>query len=209
MKKVFPLLVSVAIVLLSISACKKETASPTDGAKYKATSSAFRVLWSDHVSWTRSVIVNIVDGAPGTTEAVNRLLQNQVDIGNAIKPYYGDAAGNALTDLLHNHIVVAADILTAAKNGNTAAMNTASAAWYANGDSIAVFLNTANPDNFPLVSWKSMMKMHLDYTLEEATARLNHDYAADVVAYDKVYAEMMIMSDMLSEGIAKQFPAQF
>lgn len=209
MKKLPVLLVAFVLFAITISSCNKETVSPTEGAKFKSTSAAMRVLWSDHASWTRNVIIGLVDGVPGTTEAVNRLLQNQVDIGNAIKPYYGDAAGTALTALLHNHITVAADLIVAAKNGNTSAYNTASATWYANGDSIATFLNSANPNHFPLADWKTMMKNHLDYTVEEVTARISYDYPADVIAYDKVYAELMMMSDMLVEGIALQYPDKF
>jgi hypothetical protein len=208
MKKVSSLLV-VAVLLFIVPGCKKETSSPTSGAKYQQFNASMRELWSAHAEWTRNVIINLVDGAPGTTEAVNRLLKNQEDIGNAIKPYYGDAGGTALTALLHTHITIAADLLTAAKAGNTDAFNTANAAWYANGDSIATFLNTANPDHFALAEWKSMMKMHLDLTLEEATARLSGDYAGDVAAYDKIYTELMSMADMLSTGIAQQFPDKF
>ena len=59
-----------------------------------------RKLWEDHAMYTRNVILNIIDNLPGTDEAVIRLLQNQVDIGNAIKPIYGADAGNKLTELL-------------------------------------------------------------------------------------------------------------
>src|ERR1051325_6652290 len=98
-----------------------------------------RKLWEDHITWTRNVIFNIIDTLPGTNEAVARLLQNQVDIGNAIKPYYGVAAGNALTALLYTHITEAAAILTDLVTHNTTQLNTDIAAWYANGDSIAHF----------------------------------------------------------------------
>lgn len=209
MKKLNLLWAFAALSLLSISACEKDSVSPTESAKYFKFNAAMRVLWSDHALWTRNVIINIVDGTPGTTEAVNRLLQNQQDIGDAIRPYYGDAGADGLTTLLTEHITIAADLLTAAKNGDTDAFNAANDAWYANGESIAAFLNTANPEHFPLADWKSMMKTHLDLTLAEASARLTQDYPADITAYDQVYAELMMMADMLSEGIARQFPDKF
>src|SRR5437868_14708022 len=82
-----------------------------------------RKLWEDHVTWTRNVILNIMDDLPGTNEAVQRLLQNQTDIGNAIKPVYGEEAGKKLTELLRVHITTAADLLKAAKAGNTTSFN--------------------------------------------------------------------------------------
>src|SRR6478736_160815 len=52
-----------------------------------------RHLWEDHITWTRNVIFCLVGDLPGADQAVKRLLQNQIDIGNAIKPYYGEEAG--------------------------------------------------------------------------------------------------------------------
>jgi hypothetical protein len=170
--------------------------------------SDMRKLWEDHITWTRNVIFNILDDLPGTTEAVNRLLQNQVDIGDAIKPFYGEAAGNQLTALLREHILIAADLLTALKTDNTSAFNDANARWYANADAIATFLSAANP-NWPLGEMKTMMREHLDATAVEALARKNKNYVADVMAYDDVHNQILAMADMLTEGIIKQFPNMF
>ena len=170
--------------------------------------SDMRKLWEDHITWTRNVIFNIIDDLPGTTEAVNRLLQNQTDIGNAIKPFYGEAAGNQLTALLREHITIAAELLNALKTDNTAAFNDANARWYANADAIATFLSAANP-NWPLAEMKAMMREHLDATAAEAVARKTENYGADVIAYDNVHNQILEMADMLTEGIIKQFPNLF
>jgi len=165
-------------------------------------------LWTDHVVWTRNVILNIMDGLPGTDQAVNRLLQNQEDIGNAIKPVYGDAAGTELTRLLKEHIVIAADLLKAAKADNKTGFDAANKKWFVNADEISAFLSKANP-NWKLDDMKKMMHDHLNLTTEEAVARLKKDYEGDVKAYDKVYNEILMMADMLTDGILKQFPDKF
>jgi hypothetical protein len=170
--------------------------------------SDMRKLWEDHIIWTRNVILNIIDELPGTTEAVNRLLQNQVDIGNAIKPYYGNTAGNQLTALLRDHIIIAADLLNALDDGNTAAYNTASAQWIANADAIAAFLSAANP-HWPLAEMQEMMHHHLELTGAEAVARKTANYAGDVTAFENVHIQILEMADMLTEGIVKQFPNMF
>src|SRR5688572_20849852 len=159
-----------------------------------------RELWEDHVTWTRNVIFNIIDDLPGTDEAVKRLLKNQDDIGNAIKPYYGEDAGKALTALLRTHITQAADLLKAAKKDDNTAFEAINKKWKENGDEIAAFLSKANP-NWPLAEMKKMMQDHLTLTINEAVARKKKDYAGDVVAYDKVHNEILEMSDMLSMGI--------
>lgn len=169
---------------------------------------AMHKLWEDHVTWTRNVILNIIDDLPGTEEAVNRLLRNQDDIGNAIKPVYGDAAGTELTTLLKEHITTAADLLKAAKSGNNAAFQDANKKWFVNADEISAFLSKANP-HWKLDDMKKMMHDHLNLTTEEATARLKKDYDADVKAYDKVHEEILMMADMLTDGILQQFPEKF
>ena len=167
-----------------------------------------RKLWEDHVQWTRNVIFCIMDDLPGTDQAVTRLLKNQDDIGSAIKPYYGEDAGKKLTDLLHEHITTAADLLKAAKTDNNAAFETANKKWSDNSDSISVFLSGANP-NWGLEDMKKMMHDHLSLTTNEAVARKKKDYAGDISAYEKVHEEILMMSDMLVAGIVKQFPEKF
>jgi hypothetical protein len=168
-----------------------------------------RKLWEDHITWTRMVIVDFAAGLPDLGAAEQRLLRNQTDIGNAIKPYYGTAARNALSKLLRTHILEAVPVLTNAKAGNKAKLTRALDAWYANADQIARFLTKANPASWPLVMTTKMMKNHLMLTTQEAVARLQGKWAEDIAAYDKVHAEILQMSDMLSDGIIEQFPNRF
>ena len=212
MKKIF----TCAILAITILTTATNTVYGEQNKKPSACDlkSDMQKLWEDHIIWTRNVIFNIIDDLPGTTEAVNRLLQNQVDIGNAIKPYYGASAGNQLTALLHDHITIAADLLTALKNdnappfGDTPAFTTAYAAWVTNADAIAALLSSVNP-NWPLAEMKAMMHEHLDATGTEALARKNANYSADVTAFDNVHIQILTMADMLTEGIVKQFPNMF
>jgi hypothetical protein len=178
---------------------------------------SMRKLWEDHITWTRNVIisfeVNVPDSSatlPDLGAALDRLFQNQVDIGNAIKPYYGDALGNELTSLLHDHIAIAGEILQAVKTGDTAAYQDANARWYANAHDIAVFLSeTLDPAITSLAEADQMMKDHLDATTREVVARLNSDWTADTAAYDKVHEQALGMADMLSDGIIANFPSKF
>jgi hypothetical protein len=167
-----------------------------------------RKLWEDHVTWTRNVILCLTDGLPGADQAVQRLLKNQDDIGNAIKPVYGEAAGTKLTALLHDHIIIAADVVKAAKASDNAALDAANKKWLANADEISGFLSKANP-NWKEDDMKKMMHDHLKLTTDEAVARIKKDYDGDVAAYDKVHNEILEMSDMLTDSIVKQFPDKF
>jgi hypothetical protein len=168
-----------------------------------------RALWEDHIVWTRLFIVSFAADSPDLGPTTDRLLANQDDLGDAIKPFYGDAAGEQLTQLLREHILGAAALLEAAKSGDATAFEQARVARYANGEAISQFLASANPRNWPLSETSHHMVMHLDLTLEEAAARLGGAFAADIAAYDKVHAAILEMADFLSLGIIHQFPAQF
>ena len=168
-----------------------------------------RKLWEDHVTWTRLFIVSALAGAADTDATAQRLLQNQTDIGNAVKPLYGDAAGAQLTALLRDHILTAGDLLTAAKAGDTVKVTSNSTRWYANADEIAGFLAKANPAHWPVSTTGPMMREHLDLTLSEAVNQLKGDFHASIADYDRIHVQILEMSDMLTDGIVRQHPGQF
>ena len=168
-----------------------------------------RSLWEDHVSWTRLAIVSLTTGSPDTKATVARLLRNQSDIGNSIVPFYGRAAGTALTGLLRQHILVAADLIAAAKAGDKAKLAKEQVAWQRNADAIATSLSKANPGAWKRGEMKAMLQTHLALTTQEVVARLQGKWTADVLAYDQIVKQALGMADMLSEGIIQQFPARF
>jgi hypothetical protein len=212
----FTLLIAIAVGSLVLAGCggdDKKTAATNPIGDLSLPTVGFhddmRKLWEDHIWWTRLAILDIANNAPDTDATVSRLLQNQVDIGNAVKPYYGADAGDKLTALLKDHIVIAADLVKAAKAGDNASIEAINKRWQANADEIASFLATANPDNWKADEMKSMMHDHLDLTLDEASAYLKGDYKASIAGFEKLHTQALAMADMLSSGIERQFPQKF
>jgi hypothetical protein len=167
-----------------------------------------RKLWTDHVVWTRDYIIAATTNSPDQKSALDRLMKNQDDIGNAIAKFYGPAAGQQLTTLLKAHISTAGDVVKAAAGGDKAAQEKANNAWKQNADQIADFLSKANP-NWPKATLQDMMSKHLATTTDVVVARLQKNWDADVKAYDAVYDHILTMADALSDGIIKQFPDKF
>lgn len=167
-----------------------------------------RRLWIDHVSWTRSYIISALASLEDKDDVAQRLLKNQDDIGNSIKPFYGEEAGNTLAKLLREHIELAAKVVDAAKNGNKADLDKYNKLWYENADEIADFLSNANP-NYSNKTLKDMLHKHLQFITDQVVARLNKDWKADILAYDKGEDHMIHFADILIDGIIKQFPEKF
>jgi len=169
---------------------------------------AMRKLWEDHITWTRGYIVSSLAGLEDAGAVATRLLKNQDDIGDAIKAYYGDDAGKKLTALLRDHILIATEVVTAAKENNSVGLKAAQAKWTANADDIAAFLSSANP-NWSKTEMADMLHKHLDYTTGEVTSRLKKEWDDDIESYDKGHAHMLMFADKLTDGIVKQFPDKF
>ena len=175
---------SLSLILTFIvqTTSRASTRDDRETSQQAAVHDAMRKLWEDHITWTRVFILSAAADLPDKATATDRLLQNQVDIRNAIKPY-GEAAGNKLTALLKEHITTAAEVVAASKANHQAKLANANKRWFANAEQIAGFLSTANPKNWSQAEMRSMMHEHLNLTTQEAVA--------------------------LTMGLVKQFPDKF
>ncbi|WP_211876584.1 hypothetical protein [Pseudarthrobacter albicanus] len=178
-------------------------------AAQAAVRQGMRRLWAQHMEWTRLAVVDFASGSAGFPTTASRLLQNQADIGNAIKPFYGSAASDQLTTLLKAHITDFVALFQAAKANDPAALKSATTAVHANAQEIADFLAKANPRFWPQEHMRDMMKGHIDQTIVYGSDELAGNYAHGIAAYDQAEAHMMMMADELSTGIIGAFPNKF
>lgn len=167
-----------------------------------------RLLWEQHVAWTRMAIMSIVFDLPDVSFTIARLLQNAPDMGNLIKPFYGEKLAAKYSSLIKDHLVIAVDLVKAAKAGNQQAAKEAERKWYANADEIVDFWSSINP-YFPREEFKKMFYEHLALTKSEAVTMLNKEFKASIELYDKVEMGALTMADILTTSIIKQFPRMF
>ncbi len=167
-----------------------------------------RRLWGDHITYTRDYIVSVLGNLKDVVPVAKRLLKNQDDIGNAIKPYYGEAAGRKLSALLRNHILITSQVIQAANENNKELLTEEDNKWKTNVDEIADFLSATNSD-WSRRDVAEMLHKHLTLTTGEISARLSMSWQDDIDNYDKNRAHMLMFSDMLANGITKQFPERF
>ena len=216
-----PTVLSSLVLALGLALTGPSAAGPSDAATQSAATTtgvvaaprvaqfqdAMRKLWEDHITYTRNYIISALADLPDQAAVAARLLANQDEIGDAIKPFYGEAAGNQLAALLRDHILIATEVVAAAKAGDAAQLEAAQAEWYANASDIAAFLSAANP-NWNRQELETALRTHLDLTTGEVVSRLNQDWDADIRFYDAGHAHMLMFADTLTLGIARQFPSQ-
>ncbi|WP_397537084.1 hypothetical protein [Rummeliibacillus pycnus] len=163
-----------------------------------------RLLWMEHVNWTRMVITSIVFNLPDVQFVEERLLRNATDLGNCLRPFYGDQIADRYASLIHDHLTIAAELVTAAAKGDTATAAAKEKEWYKNADDISLFLSCINP----YLNKSKIQKMfytHLSLTKQEAVSMIQKEYKKDIAVFDQIVMEALQMSDMIANGIVKQF----
>lgn len=236
-----------------------------------------RRLWSEHIALHHNSLVSAFAGLGDTAQIKQRLMRNQDEMGDAIKPFYGPAAGTQLATMLRGHITHAGHAISAVKathtamgvgsqtewnrdttrrsdvtmrrdttmnarpstptrgvlrdttgikvhgdsagqmmgmgmankSGDTTDVNQAVAMLRSNADSIAAFLNSANPRHWPRATLQSALNMHVDLLVQATQARARGDWAASLSLLDASHRQARQMADMLADGIVKQFPTRF
>jgi len=202
------------LAALIFSPIKTEAQEGSQAPDHFSSPSAFqlksdlRKLWIEHTIWERSYFVSAIAELEDQNKVLTRLLKNQDDIGNAIKPYYGEAAGNKLGKLLREHILIAGKLVDAAKKGDQANIKKYNTEWHKNADDIAQFLSSANP-NWSKNDLKNLLYMHLDFAAAQVVARIKKDWDADIRAFDQGEDHVIKLADTLTNGIVKQFPNKF
>lgn len=171
-------------------------------------SNHMRLLWEQHIYWTRLVINSMVFDLPDKELVTERLLRNPKDFEGAFIPFYGEAAAAQFADLLTSHLTIAAELIQAAIDNDTKAVADAEKRWYQNADQIADFLAAINP-YWSAREWQSMFYDHLAMTKSEAVYFITKDYANSIAIMENLEQEVLEMADLMTEGIVRQFSRNF
>ncbi|MDG5789890.1 acetylglutamate kinase [Evansella sp. AB-P1] len=171
-------------------------------------SNAMRLVWEQHVYWTRMTINSIAFGLPDIDAVTTRLLRNATDMANLLKPFYGNRIAAKFTKLLRDHLIIAAELVNAAKAGDQEAVADAQRRWNRNGEDIAKFLSRINPfisrDEF-----QEMFFEHLEITTKQALLILQNKFRSSIFVFDEIELQALQMADTLTKAIVRQFPRRF
>jgi hypothetical protein len=171
-------------------------------------SNTIRRLWMEHVLWTRFFIISNVFDLPDLQVVTQRLLQNPDDFAKVLQGFYGTNAAIKFRQLFTEHLLIAADLVGAAKDGDTRQVDEQRRVWYKNAAEIASFLASANPF-WSERTWKDLLFEHLRMTENEAVYTLSAQYEKSIKEYDSIQAEALEMADDMAIGIIHQFPKLF
>jgi hypothetical protein len=199
-------------VLLPVAASADQMAMsepPSSSQKVVAADAAIRGLWHDHIFWVRNVVVATLDKHPAAAKAAEaQVVANAHAIANAIKPFYGDAAGEALFPLLAGHYGAVKAYLIATDKGDKKGQSKATDELMANADKIATFLSSANP-NLPKDTVLEMLQAHGGHHIAQIQQLKAGQYDEEAKTWADMEEHMNALADALTGAIAKQFPDKF
>ena len=121
--------------------------------------------------------MGIVFGLPDLPFVQERLLRNATDLGNCLRPFYGNKIADRYTALIREHLVLAAELVTAATKGDAKTAAEKEKQWYRNADDIVVFLSSINP-YLEKEEVRKMFYTHLALTKLEAVYMIQKNYKA-------------------------------
>lgn len=165
----------------------------------------FRMLWEQHVAWTRMAVIGLVHQLPEAQLILQRLLRNATDFANALAPFYGEEAAREFARLLSEHLTIASELVQALMAGDNNAVTDADRRWRENADQIAKFLASVNP-YWTEEDWSAMLYEHLDLLSANIENMIAQNYEESISGYDEIEMQALEMADMMAEGLAMQFP---
>lgn len=196
---------------------------------------SMRQLWSDQVAFTRQYVIAAVAGrpvsevltkllgqavapiatAPGVRELVPKfsdgdaaavgLLTTMEATGEALEAHIGEDSAKELVSLLRRHVLIAVELLSAARSGHIERFKKEDERWIASASEIAAFLSSVN-QNWPREVLEQHLQLLLQLTKDEAIARIAGSSRVDLRTYDAIHEEAMVIADLMEEGLARNFP---
>lgn len=177
--------------------------------KVVETGAAVRDLWVGHIFWVRNVVVATLaknDAAAKASE--QQAVANAKAIAGAIEPFYGASAKDALFKLLAGHYGAIKSYLTATVAADAAAQGKATDALVKNAEEIAVFLSKANP-HLPKDTVNGLLQAHGGHHIQQIQELKDGKYEAEARTWEDMKSHMYVISDALTQALAKQFAAKF
>lgn len=200
----------VALLAFSLPVASIAAAPPAaDRAAVLETKMALRDLWVEHVFWIRNyVLATHAHDSAQAKAAEQEVVANAKALSAAIIPFYGQAASDSLFKLLAGHWTAVRDYNSAALAKSKPDQEKASAGLVNNAREIAKFLSSANPD-LPQDAVFGLLSAHGAHHIAQIDGITGKDFASEAATWRAMRSHMLMISDAITDALAKQFPARF
>lgn len=215
MKKILlPVLFGLAVssshyALATEDSLSAQTESVAHIKKLDATKMALRDLWLGHVFWVRNVtFARTANNTAALAADEAQVVENAHHIAEAIEPFYGAKAKEALFELLKGHYGAIRHYLDAVVAKDHEQEKLATDELLANAEKIADFLSKANP-HLPKDVLLGLLQGHGGHHLQQIQEISKGQFVDEAKTWDAMKEHMYVIADALSDGLAAQFPEKF
>lgn len=187
----------------------RAAASPATAPAAPQLHQAMRSLWHGHIAATRDYALAVHAGNQADEKkSADAVVANAKQIADAVAGFYGQAAGDGLLKLLAGHWTGVKALTDTTKAGDAAGEQKAMSDLAGNATAIAKFLAGANP-NWTEGALQGALMMHVnDHKTQLDEMMSNAPAAQQAKSWTEMQHHMDMISDVLADGIAKQFPAK-
>lgn len=161
-----------------------------------------RYVWDEHVFYTRNAIISILENLADAEYVTNRLIENQNNIGNLMRPYYSADVVDEYVSLLKDHIALVAEFAKAVRDKKD--IMPIQSQMQSNSAAIVSFLNTADPNRWSTTVVNNLWSKHMDYTAQQVMSRVNKEWLTDIAAADENHKVITEFADLFGNGIVFQ-----
>lgn len=173
--------------------------------KFNLINQKLRKLWSDHVYWTREAIIGNFNfnSEINIDNIIQRLYKNQSDLGNLFSEYYGNKIGNAVKNLLDEHINIVAKLISTIKNPindeselteKTKKIEEIAENAVSNATDIAINLNKINKKFGSKQYLSKQLKKHVELVFDQIKN------PNDLTVFDTAFDHILKMADQMTNG---------
>lgn len=204
---IFPIFLSMIFPAMALADSPKEqTANPETVLQTKM---VLRDMWVEHVFWIRSYVYAVNAGDDALREvAEQEVVANAKGLAASIKPFYGEEASDGLFKLLAGHWGAVKSYSSATFDGSESMKQKATQDLTDNAREIAKFLSGANP-YLPEDAVFGLLAAHGAHHVKQIDEVEASKYADEAKTWAQMRKHMFVISDAITDALAKQFPEKF
>lgn len=163
-----------------------------------------RQYFVDYAMWMRFLIVSSAANLKDLDVIKNRLFEIPIDLARLFRIYFDAKMTDVFEDLFRTHISLTIDLVEASIAGDNTSFAHTMTAWNENAKALSAHLSLMNP-YWNQQQLESLLVNLLSMTLDETTKRKNMQYADDVYQFDNIEYFVLMIADILWNGMVKKF----
>lgn len=191
-----------SIAQKSKTSSKSKTTTGATTATPAHPENSLQKLWLENAMWTRMYVVSTAGELQDKSSILGRLRKNAEEISKETKKVQPSIDEGRFKTLLDSNVIGVTGLIFSANLGQGTEAYNVKQGMMKHVDQIATFLNTSNPNAFPVAETKLLFQGYLNEIHNQVMARASKSWDADIGAFDRINEYAVKISDALVKGVS-------